>query len=347
MGIFPCLYAPLLLLVSLQSAVAEEVSAPSRWIGRVAEDRREFGWPGSGLEMVFRGTSLELSLEDSGNNSVMLDVDGHVSRLDLAKGSKLYVVADGLPNGQHSVRLTRRTEGLFGNTRFLSAETDGSFLQSRPSPRRLLVVGDSISAGYGVEAKIAGCKPDANAEAENQYLTYEAITGRTLGSDVTTLAKSGIGVSRADDDGEVMAGLIDRATPTDKNGSPSLSDPDYQAIIVNLGTNDFGSGLRPPTFVKDYAALLSKLRTEHPDALIYAALGPMLSDPDFAAGEAAVKAVVDSRIAAGDTRLHYLRLRVAVGSYGCNWHPSPPTHAAMAQILTDRLRKDLNWSAAP
>jgi lysophospholipase L1-like esterase len=295
--------------------------------------------------MAFRGTCLKLSLEDSGNNSVMLDVDGRVSRLDLSKGSKLYVVADGLPNGQHSVRLTRRTEGLFGNTRFLSAETDGSFLQSGSSPRRLLVVGDSISAGYGVEAKTKGCK--SGADAENQYLTYEAITGRTLGADVTTLAKSGIRVSPVHSGDEIMAGLIDRSTPSDKDASPSSSDPDYQAIVVNLGTNDFGSGFRPPTFVKDYAALLSKLRTEHPEALIYAALGPMLSDTDFAAAESAVRTVVDSRIAAGDTHLRYLRLRVNVGSYGCNWHPSPATHAALAQILTDRLHRDLNWSAAP
>ena len=330
--------------MGVQSVPAAEVSTPSRWIGRVDVDRHEFGWPGSGIEIGFQGKSLILTLEDTGKNSLVVDIDGAISRLDLSSGSRPYRIAEDLPHGQHLVRLTRRTEGMFGDTRFISAETDGTFFNVTPPSRQLLVIGDSISAGYGVEAEDKGCKSGANAE--NQYLTYAAIAGRTLGADVTTLAISGIGVSRnGSGTGETMAAFIDRPTPSKTAAVTANSPQGFQGVVVNLGTNDFGGGQRPPAFVDDYTSLLARLRDQHPQALIYAALGPMLSDADFAAAETAVKAAVELRTTAGDARLQYLRLRVNSQNFGCDWHPSPSTHAALAEILTQTLRRDLNWSA--
>jgi lysophospholipase L1-like esterase len=329
-------------------STAEEIHKPSRWIGRVDVLNSRFGWPGSGFSIAFRGTELSVSLEDSGNNSLIVSNDDHSFRLNLKPGKNIYQLATNLPMGQHIIRVMRRTEGLFGDTTFMSAEADGAFVAVPEPKRRLLVIGDSISAGYGIEGKDRQCQ--FSADTENQTLTFGAIVGRRNDAEVTTLAISGIGVSR-NDGGQAsptMSMRMDRPTPNiarmdDEDASDAVQ---YQAIVINLGTNDFSAGNRPDKFGGDYSALLQKLRNKQPSAMIYAALGPMLASADFVAAESAIKHAVETRRAAGDKNLRYLRLKNSLtGGTGCNWHPNVAAHEALADILNQALQHDLGWNA--
>lgn len=329
-------------------AVAEEIHQPSRWIGVVDGSNRSFGWPGSGFSLSFRGTSLSAVLDDSGKNSLVITDARHTFQLNLKQGTNVYELAANLPMGQHTLHVTRRTEGLFGDTVFISAKTDGTFLEDQEPKRRLLIIGDSISAGYGVEGKNAQC--EFSAETENQALTYGAIAGHRNQAEVTTLAISGIGVSRnyGGQPTPTMPELMDRPTPNAASvDEHSLTQPpSYQAIVVNLGTNDFSQGSRPASFVADYTALLQKIRKRQPQAMIYAALGPMLAEPDFTAAERAIQQAVAIRRADGDGALAYLRLKNDnTGGVGCNWHPDRAAHAALATILDTALQHDLGWNA--
>ncbi|HBF30283.1 SGNH/GDSL hydrolase family protein [Rhizobium sp.] len=330
------------------ASIAEEIQNPSRWIGVVDATNKTFGWPGSGISLSFNGSSLSVSLKDSGKNSLIVSDGERSFRLNLKSGTHTYELVTNLPMGAHVVDITRRTEGLFGDTEFVSAATDGAFVPAAEPQRRLLIIGDSISAGYGIEGANAQCP--FSADTENQYLTYGAIAGRRNHADVTTIAVSGIGVSRnfGGQATPTMPQMMDRPSPNRAKANPDQlrAPPVYQAIVINLGTNDFSQGSRPAGFVADYTALLKKLRQQQPTAMIYAALGPMLAEADFHAAEQAIQQAVTIRQADGDHALASLRLKnQQTGGTGCNWHPNVAAHAAMADILSETLQHDLGWNA--
>jgi lysophospholipase L1-like esterase len=336
-----------LMLFSGSASMAAEIQTPSRWIGVVDQQNHAFGWPGSGFSLAFYGTSLEVTLKDGGQNSVIV-ADGKTAvRLNLKPGTHVYELAAHLPPGPHTFNVMRRTEGLFGDTDLISARTDGTFMTAAEPERRLLIIGDSISAGYGLEGADAHCQ--FSADTENHSLTYGAIAGRDNQAEVTTLAISGIGVSR-NNNGQTAPTMPQRMQQPTPNRDqiaqePLRAPPAYQAIVINLGTNDFASGNRPAGFLGDYTALLQKLRQVQPTARIYAALGPMLADADFHAAEQAIQQAVALRQADGDSALRYLRLRNdKTGGTGCDNHPNRAAHAALADILNQALKHDLGWN---
>jgi lysophospholipase L1-like esterase len=334
----------LLLMQIVVPAWGEVAHQPARWIARVDAASGSFGWPGSGLELVFEGTRLSVTFVDSGKNSLVVEGAAGRRRLDLVAGRHDYVVAEGLTPGTHRLRLVRRTEGLFGPTRFVEARTDGQFLDSAPPQRRILVIGDSISAGYGIEGADRHC--GFSADTENQFLTYGAVAARGFGADVIALAASGHGLLRSRD-GKVPAlpALLDRAVPTRESPVPLPREADVQVIVLHLGTNDFAGGRRPADFAGAYAALLQHLRQDHPDAFIYAAIGPMLSGSDLKAAEAAISAAVERRLRDGEVALRFLRFSPLKEGLGCDWHPNVKAHRRMAEILTAAIAEDIGWSA--
>jgi len=333
-------------LVSDQSPAADSTQ-PSRWIGVVDEQTSSFGWPGSGFTVRFSGAALSVTLENSGRMSMIVDIDGSKTRLDLDAGRQSYQVASGLPQGMHLARLTRRAENISGDTTFVSASTDGAFLPDRPADRKLLIVGDSISVGYGLEGQGVACPP--NADLTNSDLTYGALTARHFNADLATIAVSGIGISKNDPGlaTPTMIRMLDKPTPsTPQDAGAAIKDAGpFQIVVVNLGTNDFGGGKRPTSFVADDRTLLARIRALQPQALIYAVLGPMLDTADFAAAEQAINDAVRLRQQDGDRNIQYLRLKNGLSTgLGCDWHPNAEAHRVLADIFTNAIRHDTGWS---
>jgi len=81
--------------------------------------------------------------------------DGAPTLLTTASGAHDYDLATGLVAGVHSITLWRRTEPLGGSVDVGALTFGGGSLLAPPpeSSKRLEIVGDSISAGYGVECK--------------------------------------------------------------------------------------------------------------------------------------------------------------------------------------------------
>nr|WP_011580252.1 MULTISPECIES: SGNH/GDSL hydrolase family protein [Chelativorans] len=324
-----------------QQKLAEQFRLVGRFV-QPSPSAAIFAWPGSAIEIAFTGSRLDISLRDTGQNSMVVELDGKPSRLDLRQGKHDYRVVDGAPHGPHLLRLIRRTEPMFGPTVFMGAETDGSFARPHEKEKSLFVIGDSISAGYGVEGETTSCK--FSADTENQYLTYAALVARAFEADVITAAVSGKGLVRNYDGGakNTMPEIYLRGLP-DRPGD--LPFPRSDVIIVHLGTNDFGNGARPPGFEERYAAFLEELRKKAPDAMIYAAMGPLLFGEDLKAAAGAVKRAVEARAGAGDDKLSFIAFEDPEGREvrGCDWHPNAAGQEHMADILGARLEADLGW----
>jgi lysophospholipase L1-like esterase len=318
-----------------------------RFVGRIDDGdplRPRWGWSGAGVVFRFDGTGASIVLDDQAQFHTVV-IDGEVQApLSTTPGEQSYVLATGLPAGEHTIEVYRRTEGSFGPTVFVAVELEGELLVPPPATRRIEVVGDSITCGYGNLGADQYC--GFSADTEDHYQTYGAMAARALGAEVSTVAWSGKGVvnNYDTDTWEPMPELYDRVIATE---AAPLWDASAQvdAVVVNLGTNDFSTDgdPTPQQFIDAYVALLERMRAHYPSAVVLCTVAPILGGEDLAVAQAAIQAAVQARNDAGDADVAFIDLIVPAEGWGCDWHPSVATNQAMADLLVLELQAALGW----
>lgn len=305
-------------------------------------------WSGCYVVAKFKGTAISARIKDEGYNLFQVIVDGEtkkVLRTDKAKGAQTYLLADDLSDGPHEISLHRRAEAKVGEVVFFGFETPGQMLPSPPAPeRRIEIIGDSISAGYGNEGPGAACGY-VNSE-QNEYLTYGAIAARNLQADHTTIAWSGKTIRE-------MKEYFDKTLPARTDG-PKWTFSQYQpsAVVINVGTNNFAN-VDPgeARFVRWYHDLVTTVRAAYPNAFIVCALGSMLSNvyPEgrnsLTQARKYMKVAVKNLKDEGDTKLELLEFpeQNHADGLGCGFHPSLKTHKLMGDRLTAFLKEHMGW----
>ncbi len=309
----------------------------------------KFSWPGSSVAIRFTGTSVGVQLTDPGNYFNVLIDGNNLLTLSTSAGTKVYPLASGLPDSTHELILYRRTEGRSGNTQLRGWVFDngrGMLAPPKAASRRIELIGDSISCGYGNEGAGPGCT--FTPATENHYLSYGALAARELQAEITTVAWSGKGMYRdaAGDPSNTMPEMYTRTLSTSTTlwtfGSWT---PDV--VVINLGTNDFARGDPGQPYLDAYLAFVQRLRMQYPPSTqIICALGPMLSGSNLAAARAYIQTgVVDKLRKQGDNRISFLEFPTQTGAlgYGCLYHPSLQTHQQMADFLVQEVKKQMAW----
>lgn len=307
-------------------------------------------WAGSSIAARFQGSAINASLRGTGADEFQVVLDGvPASRLVLSKDTTLYRVASGLPDREHTVELFKRTEPLVGQVQFLGFELEkGRKLVPLPprKDRRIEFVGDSITCGYGNES--ANQNEHFKPATENNYLAYGALAARDLGAEYVAVAWSGKWLFGPN----AIPLLYDLALPNDPESRWDFSAWVPQAVVVNLGTNDFGP--RNPTeqeWQDAYRAFLQTLRKHYPQCHVFCAVGSMMTD-GYPPGRKALSTIrsytsglVESLRKSGDPRVHYVEFdpQDPKNGLGGDWHPSLKTHRLMADRLAQELRKALGW----
>lgn len=322
-----------------------------RWVGRFVDvtGGKRVAWSGGFVEARFTGTKVTLRLKDTGVNRFAITLDGKESRLTPQANVESYVLGDGLGPGEHVVRVMKDTEASVGETDILGLDvTGGSFVPILVPTRRIEVIGDSISAGYGD----LGLGPNCNFSADTESFreTYASVLGRKYGADVIGIAWSGIGVYRnyGGSTTNVMPTRYPRALPNSTTSSWNFASFVPDLVLLNLGTNDF-TGSSPPQqpFEAAYEAFVVTLRKNYPSAYILAITGgPMLTGTASTNEQAWVKNVVTKLKTAGDSRIGATVLPVQTGSHGgigCDYHPSVGEHTFMADELAKAIGPALGW----
>jgi len=323
-----------------------------KFVGRVevaGADDASFAWSGSGVIANFSGSSVGVRLAGGQQYTVLID---GMLQPKLTSTGGLDALASGLAAGPHTVEIYRRTEANQGESRFQGFDFAGGQLLAPPVPaeRRIEIVGDSITAGYGDEGADMNCS--FSPDTENHYLTYGALSARALGAELSTVAWSGKGVvcNYGDDAtscSDPLPPYYDRTLPTRSDSRWDFSRWQPQAVVINLGTNDFSTAMDPTQdqFESALDTLIEHMRTEYPDALLLATVGPLLTGADLATARTYIANVVKKRNDAGDAKVQSFDLAPtnAADGYGCDWHPSLKTHQVMADALTAKLRAELGW----
>jgi hypothetical protein len=109
------------------------------------------------------------------------------------------------------------------------------------------------------------------------------------------------------------------------------------AVVVNLGTNDFSAAFSEDAFVDGYATFLGEIRAAYPDAQIVAVTWAIWG----ASREALVQEAVTST---GDASITTTRFTWPGNEgAGCDGHTNVVTNARLGQEMTTTLAGLLGW----
>ena len=206
----------------------------------------------------------------------------------------------------------------------------------------LLFIGDSITAGYGVDGvngESAFC-----TEEEDVTKAYAYKTAEKLGAEKTIVCFSGNGVLSRWIPAEELQPLTEQILPeifpyeevkrsialTKQNGE---CDPDY--IVINLGTNDASYTRRIPereeAFAEKYRAFVKRLQEAFPDSPLLLLYGVMEQTLMERVKEVAEQCKVEFLA---------LPLQAPEDGMGAAEHPSERTQEKMAERLLRFLQKE-------
>jgi lysophospholipase L1-like esterase len=326
----------------------------------------KFSAPGVSITTKFNGTQVGFKLKAAGGlnyyAAVVDDREPVVIRATLAGE---YMVAKDLPAGDHLLTIHKRTEAKNGSGIFFGIATDGELLAPPAKPtRRIEIIGDSISAGDGMLGPNGSVECDQSKtpwgtmhDAPN---TYGAVLSRALKAEYHITAVAGIGLIRNYDskyDTRPMPAVYDLIFTQNKEATPAWGHEKFMpdAVIINLGTNDFSPGDNPKDkprpymtveeFVPAMKTFYTKLRGYYANASFFFVSSPMLDDgwpdgqPSLTNQETALQQVVTDL---KEDNVFYFD----IGSYGkgCGTHPDVSEHAEMADKLGAFIGEKMGWT---
>lgn len=180
-----------------------------RFFGRTAEISGQngiyFNSSGAGFVFKFKGTSACAQLttgiitdevprrEEMAYIGIFVDdIPFSVSRFPLDRKSDWYTLVEGLPFGEHIIKVVKETELGNGRAAVTAIKCDGELLNP-PSEKKLKLefIGDSITCGYGNICSNAS--PEFVTGEEEFSKTYASLTATLLNAEISTVAASGNG----------------------------------------------------------------------------------------------------------------------------------------------------------
>jgi lysophospholipase L1-like esterase len=251
------------------------------------------------------------------------------------------------------VRLDKVTESQEGGGRFLGfLPIAGDVpLAPRERARRIELIGDSFTVGYGDAAPGRTCTRQEVHDYTDTSRAWGPLVAARLDADYRINAYSGIGVVRNYNGampGQSLPTLYDRMLPGDpaplETGAAGWRP---QLIIVSLGGNDFSTPLHAgepwpgqealrADWRTHYVAFVRRLMARQPQAHFLL----MGHDPFFPDVEQ-VAAALNRDAARPVATLHYGDLQLT----GCDWHPSLADHLAIAELVAGAIgRIDGLWN---
>lgn len=304
-----------------------------------------FAYPGSAMVATFTGTGISVTLTDNGQNFFDVTIDGATTTLATGGGKKTYPLATALGAGTHQVAVTKRTESFVGIVQFGGFTAQAGALVPTPFPfaRRIEMIGDSITCGYGDVGMGPTC--GFTPATENENLAWGAIAAQTLGAMHVAVSYSGRGMER-NNDGSTQNPMPDvwlRTFADDPTSTWDFKKLTPDAVVINLATNDFAKGDPGQPFADAYLAFVKTIRAKYPSAFIVCALGTMLGGTELTVARGYVQGVVT---ASGDAKVSYLEMPTqdcAVDGCGCDYHPSTKTQAKMGAALAAHLKTVAGW----
>lgn len=214
----------------------------------------------AGFEVRIRGTGLKASakatLREGAACQFSVFIDGEkdsnarvVTVPSNSFGYSAVTLAEGLPEGEHTIKVLKRTDSLYNTAYFEKLTAEGVFLRAPERTKRTIeVFGDSITCGYGVLRKYTNengeiyDSKDYSGETQNVFQSYAGVAAADLDMDLRVYGRSGIPLyfKRPNETYAILRNPAAIAVDLD----PAVYPYDYNsfrpdAVVVYLGTNDY------------------------------------------------------------------------------------------------------------
>ncbi len=311
-----------------------------------------FDWPGVYICAKFEGTSCSLRLKDS-TNEYSITIDHHAPKLLTTDNNEIYKVASGLSGSvPHTIMIQKRTEAFVGKGIFMGFILDKGATLLPPGKRpdrRIEFIGNSITCGYGVLSDSSNCH--FSKQTEDAGMSYASMVARELHADYHLISYSGRGVVRNYGDKNKtslhpMPSLYDRTLYSDTTLKWNFKEWIPQAVIINLGTNDFSTHPYPDkdVFQAAYNKLINRVRSIYPHVTIFCVIGPMIGEPCTSDIKEVVK---EQQLKEGRDKdvffINIPRSDMNNNDWGCDMHPNIYGSDIMADVIVRIMRLRMNW----
>lgn len=352
-------------------AEEDNVKITGRTIFR--EHIRYLGYSATSISFRFVGRHASADLISDPDNwakehhawiAVYLNDDTEpVKRLELTKSHQTVLLYEGNKADTVTITIMKYSEPEYAICGIEAITIDSEVLLPPPAPkeRKIQIIGDSITCGYGIEGS-----PDDllhNTATENPAKAYSVLTARNLNADLEIVAWNGKGVISSylgeEENTPDRSWLVPMLYQYTDAGCCSQyfqeAREDWEKwnfhnfvpdlVILYLGTNDASYTREIPArnqeFCISYQELLLDIHTKHPDARLLCILGTM-DQRLCPVVEQAVKQFTDTHPKA---EVSYLELppQQEEDGVGTFWHPTPATHQKIANLVTERIQKMMGW----
>ncbi|MCM1569816.1 MAG: GDSL-type esterase/lipase family protein [Roseburia sp.] len=331
---------------------------------------------GSGIEFTFTGKRLEITLcgreaaSLSNNRDNYARIAIYINDIRTIDDSincreKTYSLLDAPQIQTITVRLLKLSEcamSLCGIQDILTDES-GRLSPTPTKARRIEIIGDSITCGYGIDDE--NFEHHFSTSTEDVTKAYAYKTARALDADYSLFSISGYGIiSGYTDDASVKhddqripdyypSSGFSRDTLT--NGlKPEQIPWDFNRfrpdiVVINLGTNDDSyCGEEPKKqqeFARAYERFLHMVRNNNPQAAILCVLGVMGSR----LYPLICEACEHFKASTGEQRLYCQILPEQDGKVGyvADYHPLECFHDDAAAVLVREIKKIMKWNEPP
>lgn len=335
------------------------------------DNARYLGYSGSSISFTFTGKRADICMWSDADKwdktlkgwvAVYIDEEEIPSmRIKLIDGENVYTVYKADEEQTVTIKVVKYSEAAFTKcaVKYIEIDTDKLCEPPVKRDRRIEIIGDSITCGYGVEAENE--LQTFDTATENPMRSYSMRMARLLNAEVNLVSWSGIGVISnwvPEDATEPFTEWLmpplyeftDAASSRDALGESrenwqkwEFSKYEPQLIVINLGTNDTSYckdiTSRQQLFKREYKKFVETVREHNATAYILCVLGTM---------EQKLCHVLDELIAEmklNDEKLEFMWLpeQLEADGKGADYHPSDLTQQKTAELISDRARQLIKW----
>jgi lysophospholipase L1-like esterase len=309
-----------------------------------------FNWSGNIIEASFPGPLIGMKLTHE-NGYYDIEIDGVIDTVINCGTKSDFIFAKDLSASVHTVRIILRSEGHWSKAVFSGLYlADGKTLGNAPAKpaHKIEFIGDSFSAGYGIESSNRTCSSAELQKYTNVNKAFPLLISKAFHAQSSVLAWSGTGLVRNYGDSKKRS---DKPYPSNYDlilGTVSDVKWDYSKwkpdlVVICLGTNDFSTTPHPDDsmYTGDYHKFITRILSNYPAAKICC-----VGTTDPIVQKLVKQVVTEENTVQNHSQIFYAEIPPITDFTGCDWHPSIADNKAITNSLVMSIMTKMNWDTS-